>query len=595
MSKKKYKEIEGDIKLHHFSNRHLIWRSFGYFKPHLWKVIVASLSAAVVSATNGGVAYLVKPAIDEIFVNKDVDALKLIPVLFIGVMLLKGITRFLQVYLMNTTNLRVAKTLRDHSYAKVVRLPMRFFEESRVGLLMSRVLGDVGGVGGTVPALIMIVRETLTVIGLIGVVLWQDAYLAFWALLVLPLAVYPFFYFGNKLRRIGRESRVRASTINTLVQESFSGIRVVKAFANEEAENKRFVRQSADLVRIALRGVLASELSSRFMELIGAFGAGLVIWYGGMQVIEGHSTPGTFFSFMAAIIMLYDPIKKINTSYQDLQKALASAERAFDLLDSPEIIPEDGGTLQVEQPFQRLDIQDIRFSYPDTTVPALDGVSLEIRQGERVAIVGPSGSGKTTLANLLPRFYDVQEGAILLNGKPLSDYTLESLRLTMGIVSQDTFLFNMTIRENIGYVRGEHTQEDIERAARAAYAHEFILELPEGYDTVVGERGTKLSGGQKQRITIARALLKNPPLLILDEATSALDTESERIVQKALENLMEDRTSIVIAHRLSTILNAHLIVVMQNGKVVGQGRHGKLLGTCPLYKKLYEMQFEAQA
>jgi subfamily B ATP-binding cassette protein MsbA len=592
MSKKKYKEIEGDIKLHHFSNRHLIWRSFGYFKPHLWKVIVASLSAAVVSATNGGVAYLVKPAIDEIFVNKDVDALKLIPVLFIGVMLLKGITRFLQVYLMNTTNLRVAKTLRDHSYAKVVRLPMRFFEESRVGLLMSRVLGDVGGVGGTVPALIMIVRETLTVIGLIGVVLWQDAYLAFWALLVLPLAVYPFFYFGNKLRRIGRENRVRASTINTLVQESFSGIRVVKAFANEEAENKRFVRQSADMVRIALRGVLASELSSRFMELVGAFGAGLVIWYGGMQVIEGHSTPGTFFSFMAAIIMLYDPIKKINTSYQDLQKALASAERAFDLLDSPKIIPEDGGTLQVEQPFQRLEIQDIRFSYPDTTVPALDGVSLEIRQGERVAIVGPSGSGKTTLANLLPRFYDVQEGAILLNGKSLSDYTLESLRLTMGIVSQDTFLFNMTIRENIGYVRGEHTQEDIERAARAAYAHEFILELPEGYDTVVGERGTKLSGGQKQRITIARALLKNPPLMILDEATSALDTESERIVQKALENLMADRTSIVIAHRLSTILNAHLIVVMEHGRIVGQGRHQQLLQTCPLYQKLYEMQFE---
>ncbi|MGE4470662.1 MAG: ABC transporter ATP-binding protein [Desulfovibrio sp.] len=592
MSKKKYKEIEGDIKLHHFSNRHLIWRSFGYFKPHLWKVIVASLSAAVVSATNGGVAYLVKPAIDEIFVNKDVDALKLIPVLFIGVMLLKGITRFLQVYLMNTTNLRVAKTLRDHSYAKVVRLPMRFFEESRVGLLMSRVLGDVGGVGGTVPALIMIVRETLTVIGLIGVVLWQDAYLAFWALLVLPLAVYPFFYFGNKLRRIGRESRVRASTINALVQESFSGIRVVKAFANEEAEKKRFIRQSADQVRIALRGVLASELSSRFMELVGAFGAGLVIWYGGMQVIEGHSTPGTFFSFMAAIVMLYDPIKKINSSYQDLQKALASAERAFDLLDSPKIIPEDGGTLQVEQPFQRLEIQDIRFSYPDTTVPALDGVSLEIRQGERVAIVGPSGSGKTTLANLLPRFYDVQEGAILLNGKSLSDYTLESLRLTMGIVSQDTFLFNMTIRENIGYVRGEHTQEDIERAARAAYAHEFILELPEGYDTVVGERGTKLSGGQKQRITIARALLKNPPLMILDEATSALDTESERIVQKALENLMADRTSIVIAHRLSTILNAHLIVVMEHGRIVGQGRHQQLLQTCPLYQKLYEMQFE---
>lgn len=584
-------EIKSDVSLHEFSNKHLLWRSFLFFKPHLWKVIVASLAAAVVSGTNGLVAYLVKPAIDEIFVNKDVDALRLIPLMFVSVMLVKGITRFTQTYLMNTTKLHVTKELQDKSFAKVTTLPMRFFEQSRVGLLMSRVLGDVNGVGGSMPALVMLVRETLTIVALIGVVLYQDAYLAFWAIIVLPVAIYPFFYFGRKLRKIGREARVRASTINTLVQESFSGIRVVKAFANEDMETRRFWNQSRDVVTIALRGVLASELSSRVMELVGAFGAGLVIWYGGMQVIGGHSTAGTFFSFMAAMIMLYDPVKKINTSYQDLQKSLASAERVFDLLDSPEIEPEKGGVVELQLPFKELRVEDVRFSYPETEVPALDGVSLEVRQGERVALVGPSGSGKTTLANLLPRFYDPQGGRITLNGTPLPDYTLESLRLSMGIVSQESFLFNMTIRENIGYVRGEHSREDLERAAKAAYAHDFIMRLPNGYDTVVGERGTKLSGGQKQRITIARALLKNPPLLILDEATSALDTESERIVQQALENLMQDRTSIVIAHRLSTILNAHLIVVMENGRIVGQGRHNKLLEACPIYKRLYEMQY----
>ncbi|SKA71130.1 ATP-binding cassette, subfamily B, MsbA [Paucidesulfovibrio gracilis DSM 16080] len=594
MSQHTKQEFQSDIKLHHFNNRHLLWRSFHYFYPHIWKVIIASVSALVVSATNGGVAYLVKPAIDDIFVNKDVEALKLVPLLFIGVMLAKGATRFLQVYLMRVTNLRVAQVLRDHCYDKVMRMPMRFFDDNRVGVLMSRVIGDVAGVGGTMPALIMIVRETLTVIGLLGVVLYQDAYLAMWSILVMPLAIYPFFYFGNKLRKIGRESRVRASTINTVAQETFSGVRVVKAFANEKNEIKRFVRQSADVVRIALRGVLASELSSRVMELVGAFGTGLVIWYGGMQVIQGVSTPGTFFSFMAAIIMLYEPVKKINTSYQDLQKALASAERTFDLLDSPEIVPEKSGSEELKETFQRLDIEDVRFFYPGNAKPALDGVNLEVRQGERVAIVGPSGSGKTTLVNLLPRFHDVSEGRILLNGRPVADYTLESLRLSMGIVSQDSFLFNDSVRNNIGYVSGEHSQADIERAAKAAYAHDFIMDLPDGYDTVVGERGVALSGGQKQRITIARALLKNPPLMILDEATSALDTESERIVQKALDNLMRERTSIVIAHRLSTVLNAHLIVVMEQGKIVSQGRHSQLLEKCPLYQRLYRMQFEGE-
>lgn len=586
--------IKSDIKLHHFSNAHLLSRCFSYFRPFLWRVVVATVSAALVSSSSGGVAYLVKPAIDDIFVRKDVNALMWVPLLFIAVMLAKGLFRFLQTYLMNTANLLVSRRLQADTYAKVIYLPLDFFEQTQVGVLMSRVIGDVNGVGKVIPSLIMIGREALSTIGLLAVVLWQDAYLALWSILVLPLAVYPFFYFGRKLRKIGREARIRASTVNSLVQESLSGIRVVKAFATEDRESKRFYTQVMDMVKIAVRGVLATELSSRVMELVGAFGVGLVIWYGGMQVIEGHSTPGTFFSFVTALIMLYDPIKNINSQYLDLQQAMASCERAFDLLDSPAIRPEQGGTLPVDPVFHELRIEDLHFRYPGVESPALDGISLEVRHGERIAIVGPSGAGKTTLVHLLLRFYNPESGRILLNGRSLADYDLAALRRSMGIVSQDTFLFNMSVRENISYGGKAFTQEEVETAARAAFAHDFIMELPEGYDTVVGERGVKLSGGQKQRLTIARALLLNPPLLILDEATSALDTQSERIVQMALENLMKDRTSIVIAHRLSTILNAHLIVVMERGKIIAQGRHRKLLETCGLYKRLYEMQFNDQ-
>ncbi len=580
-----------DVQLHGFSNKYLFKRSFRYFMPHLWKVIVAAVCAGIVSATNGGVAYLVKPAIDEIFVSKDAAALALIPLAFIGVMLVKGVARFTQTYLMNSTSLLVTESVRNDTFSKILRLPMDYFDKSRVGVIMSRALSDVSGVSGIGPTSIMLGREVLTIIVLLGYVFYLDAFLAVCAVVVLPPAMYPFVYFGKKLRKIGRETRVQNASINNHVQENVSGIRVVKAFAKEEDAFQRFARESSRVVRIAVRGVLATELSSRVMEIVGALGAGLVIWYGGNQVIAGHSTAGTFFSFMAAMVMLYDPVKKINTSWLDLQSSMASAERVFDLLDSPDIKVEQGGEETLEPPFKSLEIDAVRFTYPGGGSPALDGISLDVRAGERVALVGPSGGGKTTLASLLPRFYDPQEGEIRINGRALPGYTLDSLRLNMGIVSQDTFLFNMTVAENIGYGLGEHSTEDIERAAEAAYAHEFILGLGQGYETVVGERGTKLSGGQKQRITIARAILKNPPLMILDEATSALDTESERIVQMALDNLMENRTSIVIAHRLSTVLSADRIVVMDHGRIVAQGRHAELLESSPLYKRLYEMQF----
>jgi subfamily B ATP-binding cassette protein MsbA len=573
-------------------NRHLLKRILLYFWPHKGKVALAFVSMGIVALCSGGTAYLVQPAMDEIFVNKDREMLKLIPIGFVLLFLVKGVFRFLQNYLMNLSGLRVLEVLRNELYAKIVRLPMSFFDESQVGMLMSRILNDVMAIRASLPSIIMFAREIMTIIVLIGVVFYQDAYLAVWAVLVLPLAVYPFIHYGKKLRKLGRKNQSQVADISSFLQESFSGVRVVKAFANEKAESQRFVGENDRLMSILIKQILASEMSSRFMEIVGAVGVGVVLWYGGLQVIEGESTPGAFFSFMAALIMLYDPIKKMNSSNLTIQQALAGGERVFHILDAPEMAEERAGARQVEAPFRGLEFDRVTFSYPGTVKPALEEVSFEVRAGERVAIVGPSGAGKTSLVNLLPLFHRWQSGDIRLNGVSLTEYDLGSLRLSMGMVSQDTFLFNATVAENIAYASPEADREAIQEAARAAYAHDFIESLPQGYDTMVGERGVMLSGGQKQRITIARALYKNPPLLILDEATSALDTESERIVQMALENLMKDRTSIVIAHRLSTILSAHLIVVMEDGRVIAQGKHKKLMQTCELYQRLYRMQFE---
>lgn len=579
-------------KYNYLKNKHLIRRCMAYFLPYKFKIFISFISMGFVAAATAGTAYLIQPAMDDIFINKDREALMLVPIAFVVVMLIKGFFRFLQTYLMNTTGLLVLERLRNDLFEKIVCLPMDFFEESQVGMLMSRILNDVMEIRQSLPSFIMMIREVVTIVALIGLVFYRDPYLAFFSVLVLPLAIYPFFFFGRKLRKLGRKNQVKISDINALLQEAFSGVKVIKAFANEKLESTRFEGENNRLVRIAIKQVLHSELSSRVMEIVGAFGIGLVLWYGGKEVIEGNSTPGTFFSFIAALIMLYEPVKKINSSNLTIQRALAGAERVFEILDSPEINTEKGGNRDLDLPFEKLEIKGLSFSYSSSESPVLKDINLDVKAGQKVAIVGPSGSGKTTLVNLIPRFYDSQQGSIKLNGRNLDDYTLKSLRLNIGMVSQETFLFNASVRDNIAYVDSSSSMESIITSAKTAFAHEFIEKLPEGYDTMIGERGVRLSGGQKQRLTIARALLKNPPLLILDEATSALDTEAERIVQLALENLMKDRTSIVIAHRLSTVLSADIIVVMERGKIVARGSHKELLESSPLYQKLYNMQFQ---
>ncbi|SBV93902.1 Lipid A export ATP-binding/permease protein MsbA [uncultured delta proteobacterium] len=565
-------------------------RCLGYFKPYWAHITLAAVAMLLVACTQPLVAYLVKPTMDEIFVKKDASFLLLIALAYPALELAKVSFRTIQNYVMQYCGLKVLERLRDELFQKMIFLPMRFYEGAQVGMLMSRVINDVVLIRASMPALIMLVRQIFTVIFLIGVAFYQDSFLAFWAIIVMPVAFFPFIYFGRRMRKLSRKGQAKLADISVLLQEIFSGIRVVKAFSTEEREAKRFDKENRRLLSLLLKQTLASEMSSSVMEFMGALAGALVVYYGGMMVINGVSTPGTFFSFLTATIMLYDPVKKMSTSNNDIQKALAGAERVFEILDSPHITVEKDGTIPFAEDFKDLTFENVSFRYQDGT-RALDNVSLTVRQGERIALVGPSGGGKTTFVNLIPRFYEPTEGRILLNGRPLEEYTLESLRRTIAMVSQDSFLFNLSVAENILYGQEEAGEEALREAAKAAYADGFVSSLLEGYATMVGERGAKLSGGQKQRLTIARAIVKDAPLLILDEATSALDSESEGIVQKALENLMQNRTSIVIAHRLSTILNADRILVVENGRIVGQGRHEKLLLTSPLYARLYAMQF----
>jgi subfamily B ATP-binding cassette protein MsbA len=573
---------------------HLLRRCLGYFMPYKLYIVASFAALGVVALSTAGAAYLVQPALDEIFIKKDEAALMFIPLLLVGIFVAKGVGLFIQKFLMSYCGVKVLEQLRYELFAKIICLPLDFFGETRVGMLMSRIISDVNLISSSLPELIRMVQHILTMIGLTGLIIYRDPKLAFWACLVFPLAVYPVIYFGKKLRKNGRKMQAKVADISSHIQESFNGLRVIKAFAAEEMEKGKFKDTVGKLVRIGIKGKVYNLLSSPIMEFIGAVGAGLVIWYGGREVIAGNRTPGEFFSFMTAMVMLYDPFKSISQANNTLQQALAGAERVFEILDAPELQEEAGGSIEYTPPFETLSFENVTFSYPGTKEPALRNINLDIKAGERVALVGQSGSGKSTLANLIPRFHVYQEGVIRLNGHPISDYSLISLRTNIGIVSQDPFLFNLSVRDNIAYGQKEVDQYTVEQAAKAAYAHDFILELPQGYDTIVGEKGVKLSGGQKQRLTIARAIIKNPSLLILDEATSALDTESERIVQHALDNLIQGRTSIIIAHRLSTIINADRIAVMSKGEILDIAPHSTLMETCPTYQKLHQLQFSKQ-
>ncbi|MBI5747911.1 MAG: ABC transporter ATP-binding protein [Nitrospinae bacterium] len=391
---------------------------------------------------------------------------------------------------------------------------------------------------------------------------------------------------------LSRKNQEKMADLNIILQETFTGNKIVKAFGMEEYENKKFMNENRNLYDISMKETKRHEMVSPLMEMFGAVGTGVVIWYGGYQVISGATTPGTFFSFMTALIMLYDPIKKLSTMNNVVQQSMAAAERVFETLDTKVEITDNDRAVDIREFKDRISFNDVWFQYNSNNGMVIKGINLIIKKGEVVALVGSSGAGKSTLVDMIPRFHDVTKGSINIDNHDIRNITLNSLRRQIGVVTQETILFNDTVKNNISYGRVDAGMNDIHKAAESAYAHDFIMEMPSGYDTVIGERGVKLSGGQRQRLSIARAILKNPAILILDEATSSLDSESEKMVQQALENLMKDRTTFVIAHRLSTVLNAGRIVVIDDGRIAETGRHDELLAHGGIYKKLYEMQFK---
>jgi ATP-binding cassette, subfamily B, bacterial MsbA len=545
----------------------------------------------VVGAMTSALAFLVKPALDEIFLNRNSDMLMLIPVAVVVIYLVKGACNYTQTILMSFIGQRVVADLRNNLYRRIQMQSLSFFTKNPTGILMSRITSDVGYVQGAVSeAVTSLFKDSFTLVCLVFVIFYRDWQLAIIAMFVFPLTIYPIAKFGGKMRSIATRTQATMGSLTALLQETISGTRIVKAFSMEEYENSRFAKENEHLFKLALKSVSISAISSPFMEFLGGIGIATIIFYGGYQVIKGVSTPGTFFSFLTALIMLYEPVKRLTNVNNTIQQGIAGAVRVFSIIDIAPDIKNDADAIVLPKISQGLDIRDVTFCYEET--PVLKNINLSIRAGEVVAFVGMSGGGKTTLVNLIPRFYDVSQGQILIDGHDIRHVTIESLRGQIGIVTQQTILFNDTVRNNIAYGNIEKTNEDIIQAAKAANAHDFITSLPKEYDTVIGEQGAKLSGGERQRISIARALLKDAPILILDEATSSLDTEAEIEVQDALEYLMKGRTTLIIAHRLSTIRNAHRILVLANGEIVEEGTHESLLEKRGEYFKFYSMQFK---
>ncbi|HEU18777.1 MAG TPA: lipid A export permease/ATP-binding protein MsbA [Deltaproteobacteria bacterium] len=560
-------------------------------KPHIAKFMLAMLCMLVVGITTSSLAFLVKPALDEIFLNKNADMLKFLPILVIALYLIKGLCSYGQTVLMNFIGQRAVTDLRSELYNHIQKQPLSFFTVNPTGELMSRITNDVRMIQSAVSeAIVSLFKDSFTLIGLVFVIFYRDWKLAIIAALVFPLTVYPITKFGRKMRKIATKTQVRMGSLSSLLQETITGTRIVKAFGMEDYEGKRFSKENESLFRLYMKSVSIKALSSPIMEFLGGLGIAAIVFYGGYQVINGTSTPGTFFSFLTALIMLYEPVKRLTNVNNTIQQGIAAAERVFDIIDRVPEIRNSENARELPRIRDKIEIRNVSFRYDNDFV--LKDINLQIKSNEVIAFVGMSGGGKTTLVNLIPRFYDVTQGHIFIDDHDIKDVTIESLRAQIAIVTQQTILFNDTIKNNIAYGDIRKTEEDIIRAAKSANAHRFIMNLPKGYDSVIGEQGTRLSGGERQRISIARALLKDAPILILDEATSSLDTESEKEVQEALENLMMGRTTLVIAHRLSTIANADRIVVLVNGEIVEEGTHDSLLKRQGEYFKLYNMQFK---
>jgi subfamily B ATP-binding cassette protein MsbA len=565
-------------------------RLLTYLKPYkmrlVWSVVFMGITSGLISLQ----AYIVQPVLDSVFLKKDVKLLLLLPPALIFVVILKGAAAYARDYLMGYIGQRIVNNIRDQLYFHLTSLSFSFYARTPTGVLISRIINDVNLVQGALTrAPSSLVQGVLTMVALTVYVIYKDWRLALFSVVVMPLLGIALSKFSRRYRRASTQMQEQYGDLTIHLHETIAGIRIVKAFGMEAYENRRFAERNKGLFNSLMRQIKVSAIAHPIMETISTMGIAVVILIGGYWIIGGRLTVGEFFSFMAALYFLYRPLKELNGVNNMVQDGVAAANRIFDVLDTEAEIKDREGALQIQPMFRTIEFKDVSFRYDDALV--LMNISLSVSAGETVAIVGKSGGGKTTLVNLIPRFFDVSGGAILIDGHDIRDTTQESLRALTAIVTQQTILFNDTVRNNIAYGNTTKSFDEVMHAAKSAYADDFIRKLPNGYDTIIGEAGVKLSGGQRQRIAIARALLKDSPILILDEATSSLDTQSEREVQNALEKLMVGRTSFVIAHRLSTIINADRIIVLKEGQVVEQGKHDELLAQGGEYKNLYDQQF----
>lgn len=561
-----------------------------YFYPYRIKFIQALFCMVGVAILTTASMWLLKTVVDNALIAKNsillIQLVIIIPLLY----LFKGLFVYGQRYLMHYIAQKITQDIRNELFSHLQTLSFDFYDKSSTGRIISRLTNDVRLLETAlinVPA--TIVRDSLTLIFLVGLLFYLHWKFALISLVVFPLSLYPVREFSRKMRKISRLGQEKMADLYALIQELVFGISVVKSFNQEEKEIEHFRRENDNFFKIIMRFVKVEVMSSPVMEFLGAIAAGFILLYGGYDVIRGVWQPGAFFAFLGAILSTYQPIRNFSDFNPILQQALSASERIFSLLDEKPTIVEPKEA-KILPPFkEEIVYQDIWFAYNGKDY-VLQKIDLRVRQGEIVALVGPSGAGKTTLVNLLPRFYIPQKGKIYIDGCEIGELNLKSLRTQIGMVMQEVILFNDTIKNNIAYAKPEATESEITQAAKIANAHDFILTLPQGYNTIIGERGMMLSGGERQRIAIARAILKNPPILILDEATSALDPETEKLVYEALDRLMENRTSLVIAHRLSTIKKANKIIVLEQGKIVASGKHEELLEKCHLYKRLYQLQ-----
>lgn len=568
----------------------MIRRLLSYLKPVWFRFVIALFCMTGVAAISTAVVWILKFTMDEALIHKDAVALQAAAGLLVAALALKSILWYVHTYLASYVSQTAARQIRNDTYKHLYSLSMGFFNTSTSGGILARLTNDVSVLQGmltSVPTVIL--RDGLTVIGLIGFLFITNWKFALMTFSILPIAALLLVNLGRKSRRAGREGQGRMAELYNTIQEALTAMPIVKVFQNEAREISDFEQGNRNYFNVLMKLVRIEARSSPIMEALSGCILATMLLIGGRDVINGAWSLGSFVAFIGAAMSLYNPVKKFASVNIQLQQGLAAAERVFELLDQEGTVKDKPDAVSAPDLTSGVEFKNVQFSYGNG-VQVLNGINLTLKKGDVVALVGSSGSGKTTIAQLLLRFYDPTSGAVLIDGKDLRDISISSLRRQTAVVTQETHLFNDTVFANIAYGRADASREDVEAAAKAAYAHDFISALPDGYATIIGERGTRLSGGEKQRLAIARALLKNPPILVLDEATSALDTVSEQAVQKALDHLLTGRTVLMIAHRLSTVRKAHRIVVLDKGRIQESGSHDELLSQKGAYHKLYALQ-----